>query len=194
MRLTNQFTIDAPIDRTWEALLDVPRVARALPGATIEPIPVDGAYRGRIRMKAGAVTAEYTGTVRLEDADDDERVARFRASGRETRGQGSAAAVITSRLAAEGTRTRVTVVTELEVAGRQAQLGGRVMEEVAGAVLERFAERLERELRGEDVAPAGEDALDAGRLLVRPLAERAALVLAGVAAGLAAGRLIWRRR
>ena len=37
MKLENEFTVPASIDEAWAFLLDVPRVAPCLPGATVEP-------------------------------------------------------------------------------------------------------------------------------------------------------------
>ncbi len=193
MRLSNEFTIAVPLEETWAALLDVPRVARALPGATIEPDGADGAYRGSMKVKLGPVTAEYAGTARLQDVDDDERVASFYVQGRERRGQGSAAATITSRVVPEGGSTNVLVQTELQITGRQAQLGAGIMEEVAGSLLREFSSRLEQELRGGGRARPTAEALDLGAAAVGPLSERALLVTAGVAVGLLLGRLVWRR-
>jgi carbon monoxide dehydrogenase subunit G len=193
LRLSNEFTIAVPLEETWAALLDVPRVARALPGATIEPDGADGAYRGSMKVKLGPVTAEYAGTARLQDVDDDERVASFYVQGRERRGQGSAAATITSRVAAEGGGTHVLVQTELQITGRQAQLGAGIMEEVAGSLLREFSSRLEQELLGGGGARPTAEALDLGAAVVGPLSERALLVTAGVAVGLLLGRLVWRR-
>ena len=189
MKLVNEFEVAAPLERTWPLLLDVPRVGRALPGATIEPDGTDGGYRGTMKLKLGAVTAQYAGTARLEEVDDDARVARFEVQGREAAGQGTAAATIVSRLGAAGDRTRVIVETDLRVTGRQAQIGGKLMEDVAAGVLDRFAQALERELRGETPSGDGgeDDALDVGGVMAKALAGRVALVAAGLAVGLAVG-------
>lgn len=197
MRLMNEFTVAAPLERTWAALLDVPRVARALPGAAIEPEQREGAYRGTMKVKLGAVTAEYAGTARLDDVDDDERSASFHVEGRELRGQGTAAATITSRLAAADGGTRVTVQTELHVTGRQAQLGSGLMQDVAARVLDTFADGLERELSREPSEAAGAptaEALDLTAAVRGPLLERAALIGAGAALGVLAGWLARGRR
>jgi uncharacterized protein len=194
MRLTNEFVVAVPLERTWSALLDVPRVARALPGAVIDPDPRDGAWQGTMKVKLGAVTAEYAGTARLDDVDEDDRVASFHVQARERRGQGTAAATITSRLAAEDGATRVRVETDLQVTGRQAQLGSGLMQDVAANVLDRFAEGLERQLSGGDEAEGErQEVLDVGAAVRGPLLERAGLALGGAAIGLAAGRLIWGR-
>ena len=196
MKLVNEFEVAAPLERTWPLLLDVPRLGRALPGASIEPSGADGGHRGTMRLKLGAVTAQYAGTARLEEVDEDARVARFEVQGREAAGQGTAAATIVSRLRDAGERTHVVVETDLRVTGRQAQIGGALMEDVAAGVLDRFAEALERELRGESpVAAEGrDDALEMGGVMAKALAERAALVAAGLAVGLAVGLAIGRGR
>ena len=188
MRLRNEFEVGVPLERTWDTLLDVARIARALPGATIEPEAEGGAWRGRMKVKLGPVTTEYTGTARVQDADEDDRVVSFRVEGREVRGQGSAAATITTRLARAAGRTRVVVETDMQVTGRQAQLGRGLMEDVAGAVLGQFAGRLEAELRGEPPPAQADAALDVSAAVRGPLLERTGLVLAGLLAGVALGR------
>jgi len=194
MKLRNEFDVEVPIERTWETLLDVSRVARALPGAAMEREGEGGAWRGSMKVKLGPVTTEYAGTARIQDADEDGRVASYRVEGREARGQGSAAATITARLAAGDAGTRVVVETDMQVTGRQAQLGRGLMEQVAGTILDDFAGRLERELRGESAPEDRADrALDVGAAVRGPLFERAALVAAGLLAGLALGRVVWRR-
>ena len=144
MKLKNEFTVAAPLEQTWQTLLDVERVASCLPGATIEPVGEDNTYRGVMKLKVGPVSMSYSGTVRLVDVDEDERVASFDARAKETRGTGTAAAVIRNRLEPAGEGTRVRVETELAVTGRPAQFGRGLMEDVASKMLDDFAGRLEQ--------------------------------------------------
>jgi hypothetical protein len=197
VKLVNAFSVAASVDETWGTLLDVPRVARALPGATIGAEREAGTWGGTMTVRLGPVTAEYAGTARLEEVDEDARVARFRVEGREARGQGTAAATIAVRAAPDGDgRCRVTVETDLRVTGRQAQLGHGLMEDVAGAILGEFAARLERDLRGEpDVAaPAEGEALDLGAAVRGPLVARAATFAAGLVVGALLGAALAARR
>jgi len=195
MKLRNEFDVGVPLERTWDTLLDVPRVAGALPGATIAGEPEAGAWRGAVKVKLGPVTTEYAGSARVQDIDEDDRVVSYRVEGREARGQGTAAATITTRLAEQGGGTHVVVETEMQVTGRQAQLGRGLMEQVAGAILGDFAGRLERELSGDGASGDGaaDGVLDVTAAVRGPLLERFALVLAGLLGGLALGRAVWRR-
>ncbi len=196
MKLVNEFDVGVPVDRTWDTLLDVPRVARALPGATIDPEGDAGAWRGTMKIKLGPVTTEYAGTARVQDVDEDDHVASYRVEGREARGQGSAAATITTRLApADDDGTRVTVETDMQVTGRQAQLGRTLMEEVAGTILGEFAGRLEQELTGQGVAASDADeVLDITSAVRGPMAERLGIFTFGAVLGLIIGIRVRSRR
>jgi uncharacterized protein len=188
MKLTNEVIVPAPLERTWSLLLDVPRVVRALPGATVEPDAAEGVYRGALKVRLGPVAIEYEGIARLEDVDEDEHVASFRIEGRERRGHGGATATIVNHLVHAENGTRLVVETDLSVTGRAAQLGRGLMEDVAGTLLEQFARGLEEAVlgRAEKVAP-GE--LDLGAAAWQPLLRRygpfAAVALGGFLLGLA---------
>jgi carbon monoxide dehydrogenase subunit G len=184
MKLRNEFVVTAPVDRTWRTLLDVPRVASALPGATIEP-GGDGGYRGTMRVKIGPVTAEYAGTARLEEVDQDEHVASFHVQG--SGGQGTAAATIVNRLEPVEGGTRVVVETDLRVTGRAASFGRGLMEDVAARLLAEFARRLEDEIAGRGRAESTE-ALDVGAVAWEPLRVPLAAALAGLVVGYLLGR------
>ncbi|HVC87273.1 MAG TPA: SRPBCC family protein [Gaiellaceae bacterium] len=178
MKLRNEFIVAAPLERTWIALLDVPRVASALPGATIEP-GGNGEHRGRMKVKIGPVTAEYAGTARLEDVDEDAHVASFYVQG--SGEQGAAAATITNRVEEVEGGTRVVVETDLRVTGRAAAFGRGLLEDVSARLLAEFARRLEAEILEPSSrsitssVPAPEDALDLGAAAWEPLIRRYAL-------------------
>jgi len=42
MKLEQTFTVDAPVQQVWDALIDVPRIAPCLPGAEITEAGEDG--------------------------------------------------------------------------------------------------------------------------------------------------------
>jgi carbon monoxide dehydrogenase subunit G len=192
MKLRNEILVPAPLERTWPLLLDVPRMVRALPGATVEPGGAEGVYRGALKVRLGPVTMEYEGSARLDDVDEDEHVASFHVEGRERRGHGGAAATITNRLRPEEGGTRLVVETDLSVTGRAAQFGRDLMEDVAGNLLQEFARGLEAAVAGREEAAAPGAALDVGAAAWTPLLRRlgpyAAAGLGGFLLGLSVRR------
>src|SRR3954470_23054989 len=158
MKLENEFTVPASIDQAWAVLLDVPRVAPCLPGATVEPGGDDGEFKGAMKIKIGPITASYKGTVKIQEADESARRVAMRAQAKDARGQGTAAATITSTMEETADGTKVTVETDMRVTGPAAQFGRGVMQDVSAKLMKRFADCLAEELSGgaDGGAPAQE--------------------------------------
>src|SRR3954468_7018577 len=142
MKLENEFTVPASIDEAWAVLLDVPRVAPCLPGATVEPGGDDGEYNGTMKIKIGPITASYKGTVKIQEADESARRVAMRAQAKDARGQGTAAATITSTMEETSDGTKVHVETDMRVTGPAAQFGRGVMQDVSAKLMKRFADCL----------------------------------------------------
>jgi len=157
MELDHSFTVPVPPDRAWEVLLDVERIAPCMPGATVEEF--DGeVVTGRIKVKVGPVSLTYRGTAKFTERDPDARVVVVDASGKETRGAGTASAAIRASLEPSGEGTRVSIHTTMNVTGRPAQFGRGVIAEVGGKLVEKFAENLAQMISDGGVAPDGADA------------------------------------
>src|SRR5947209_12561759 len=146
MRIENSFTVGLPEEDAWRVLLDVERIAPCMPGAELQEITEDE-YRGVVKVKLGAITAQYKGAVRFAEVDETGRRLVLKADGRETRGQGNASAMVTATLrpAGEG-RTEVSIETDLTISGKIAQFGRGVLADVSSKLLADFARCLENDL------------------------------------------------
>jgi carbon monoxide dehydrogenase subunit G len=156
MKLENEFTVPASIDEAWQVLLDVERVAPCLPGATVEPAGDDGEFNGTMTVKIGPITARYKGSVKIQEADEAARRAVMRAQAKDARGQGTAAATITSTMEESPEGTKVTVVTDMRITGPAAQFGRGVMQDVSAKMMRQFADCLAQEMQGAGAQTGGE--------------------------------------
>lgn len=191
MKLENTLTIPATVEEAWQVLLDIERVTPCVPGAALTSGDRDSdSYQGRIRVKLGPVGLTYHGTVKFLSRNEADRTVVLEARGRETRGNGTAKALVTCRLVDSGDHsTDVFVETDLAITGRPAQFGRGTLAEVAGTLIGQFAENLAAELAVAEPAPvAGPavaepvdliDAAGAGALrrIAPPAAAVAALLL-----------------
>ena len=201
MELNNEFRVAVPAAKTWEVLTDVERVAPCLPGATL--LSVDGdEFTGAVKVKVGPITVSYKGEAAFQEKDAAARRVVLKASGKETRGNGNAAALVTAQLKDEGDATLVVITTDLTISGKAAQFGRGVLADVAGNLIGQFGKSLEASVVGDaapsaaSAAPAAAeagDSVDLLKVVAVPLAKRSAPVLAGVAAGAAIGFLLGRR-
>jgi carbon monoxide dehydrogenase subunit G len=159
MKLENEFTVPASIDQAWAVLLDVPRVAPCLPGATVEEGQgEEGEYKGQMKIKIGPITASYKGTVKIQEADEAAHRVAMRAQAKDARGQGTAAATITSTMEEVADGTKIHVTTDMRVTGPAAQFGRGVMQDVSAKLMTRFAECLAEQMQtSPDVATTAEE-------------------------------------
>jgi carbon monoxide dehydrogenase subunit G len=142
MELSNEFTVAAPVDRAWAVLTDVETIAPCLPGAKLEEIAGDE-YRGIVKVKVGPITAQYKGVATFVEQDEAARKVVLKGDGRDTRGQGTASALITAQLAPDGdSATKVSVTTDLTITGKVAQFGRGVMADVSAKLMDQFADNL----------------------------------------------------
>jgi uncharacterized protein len=99
-----------------------------------------------VKVKVGPITAQYKGTASFAEKDEAARRVVLKASGRDTRGQGTASASVTATMVADGGSTTVSIVTDLSVSGRVAQFGRGVMGDVSARLLEQFVRNLEADV------------------------------------------------
>ncbi|MFM9049131.1 MAG: SRPBCC family protein [Actinomycetota bacterium] len=142
MDLNNSFVVPADINTAWQTLLDVEAIAPCMPGATLESVDGDN-FTGSVKVKLGPVNMTYGGKARFLEKNEAEHKAVIEGTGKETRGSGTASALVTCQLVSEGSnQTRVDVVTDLTVTGKPAQFGRGVMQDVAGRIIEQFSANL----------------------------------------------------
>src|SRR5712675_543894 len=182
MKIANQFTVSAPIEQAWNVLCDLEQVIPLMPGAQLVGHEGDD-YLGKVKIKVGPVTSEFSGKVRFVEQDRDQHRAVIDGKGKEARGTGNAAATVTAQLHEEGGRTSVNVDTDLKIVGKLAQFGSGMLQQVSEKLLGQFVGSLEAKLA------AGNGEEDAARTaptngqVERPAPEPAPIDLIELAGG-----------
>jgi carbon monoxide dehydrogenase subunit G len=211
MELNNEFRVAVPAAKTWQVLTDVERVAPCIPGAQL--LSVDGDdFTGVVKVKVGPITVSYKGDASFQEKDEAAQRVVIKATGKETRGSGNAAAVVTAQLKDDGTRgTIVSITTDLTISGKAAQFGRGVLADVSTNLIGQFARNLEADLLGDNATSAsastpvaaataaatasdGVDSVDLLKVVAVPMAKRYAPAIAAVAAGVTVGFLLGRRK
>src|SRR5450755_3297957 len=176
MELTHSFTVPVSLDQAWDVLLDVEKVAPCMPGATLDSV-IGDEITGKIKVRVGPISMTYAGKAKFTQRDREAAVVTLEASGKETRGAGTASASVRSELTGEGDETHVTVLTNLNVTGKPAQFGRGVLSEVGGRLIGIFADNLAKMLAAEPPV-GGTSATEAVAAPAEVVAEAAEVVAA----------------
>jgi carbon monoxide dehydrogenase subunit G len=155
MRIEQTVEVEAPLDRVWALVNDVPRVAPCMPGAELTEVVDERTFAGTVKVKLGPINLAYKGTVVLEEVDEADHRARLQASGRDVRGGGTAKATVDTRLeAVADDRTRMSVETDLHLTGRVASFGRGAVQDVSAKLFGQFAACLRDTLEAAPAAAA----------------------------------------
>jgi carbon monoxide dehydrogenase subunit G len=173
MQLESTFKVPVPLNVAWDTLLDYPRLARCMPGATVTGVSDDDVL-GQVRVKLGPVSITYQGKVTFTEKDRAAHRIVAVAAGREVRGSGTASAQITAVLTDAGGVTEVNVSTQLNITGKPAQFGRSVVAEVSERLIGQFAENLARELAGGQPVPRPRAAEGSGQAVPQAMPQAAA--------------------
>lgn len=137
MKLENEFHVKVPIERAWEVLTDIPEIAPCMPGAQLTGSEGD-THQGKVKIKVGPITAEYKGSAQFTERDEANHRVVIDAKGRDARGSGNAAALITAVMTSTDDGTRVEIETDLKIAGKVAQFGKGVIGDVSKKLIDQF--------------------------------------------------------
>lgn len=146
MQIENAFEVAAPPDRVYAFLLDVNQVVHCMPGAELGEVVDPDTFKGRVRIKVGPITVAYNGTARITEKDEAARRAVLSAEGRETTGPGSARATATMTVEEAAAGSQVKLLTDYTVAGRVANFGRGVMEDVSRRLVGQMADCIKQQL------------------------------------------------
>ena len=144
IELDNSFTVPVPPEQAWHVLLDVERIAPCMPGASVTSVEGDE-VAGQVKVKLGPLSLSYKGTAKFTEKDQASHTIAIVASGKETRGAGTASANVQASLKPGDVAgsTMVSIHTSLNVTGRPAQFGRSLLPEVSGKLIAQFAANLE---------------------------------------------------
>ena len=144
MLIEDSFTVRTPVDRLWAVMQDVEQIAPCMPGAELTEVVDERTWKGKVHVKFGPVQMAFSGTVVMEERDDQARRARLSAKGTEQRGKGAATAKVESWLEPVGDgSTTVRIRSDITITGAAAQLSRGLLPEVSKLLTRQFAECLE---------------------------------------------------
>lgn len=133
------FRVAAPIERVWEFLLKPENVVACMPGASLTRVVDEKSFIGTVKLKIGAVTAQYQGTITYADPDAASHKVKLLAEGNE-RGGGTVSGTIATHLVplpgAEGTEVRVQ--SSIDLTGRILQVGRGMIEGVSAQIIKKY--------------------------------------------------------
>ena len=146
MIFSQECVIPVERERLWDFLMDVPRVARCVPGVESVEAVDERSYKGRLGVRIGPIRLSLDGTMAVEEQDASSWRARIRADASDRRLGGGIRARLSLTLSPAADGTRLAIETDLAVLGKIGEFGQPVIRKKADGLLEEFARNLKSAL------------------------------------------------
>ena len=154
MILNGTFTFNGPRQKLWDLLQDPDVLAKALPGTERLTMAGPDRYEGTMKVSVGPMTAaKFDVTVTLGDQHPPARFA-MQIDGKGSLGFARGTAAVDLQEQADG-GTLMQYTSDLQIGGRIASVGQRLIESVSRMMMRQALEALDRELRTRIDADAG---------------------------------------
>ena len=138
VELDHAFTTGKPADYNLEAVLDLERIIPCVEGGKVVERETPELAKAEIKVKMGAMSMTFKGTVEVVERDDDAHRAVLRIKSRDTGGQGYANADVVFSLSDDGG----TIHTAAQISGKAASMGEGVVYSVLDGLIKDFAGKL----------------------------------------------------
>ncbi|HPO18606.1 MAG TPA: SRPBCC family protein, partial [Rubrivivax sp.] len=138
LQIRESFEVAAPVGAVWTFINDPQNVVACMPGASLERIVDERQFIGAVKLKIGAVSAQYQGTITYTEADREQGVVKMLATGNE-RGGGTVSGTIVTQLEALGPQaTRVNCESSIDLTGKIVQVGRGMIEGVSAQIIKKY--------------------------------------------------------
>lgn len=163
IEIKESFQVAAPIEKVWNFMKTPESLAACMPGASISSMIDDKSFLGTVKLKVGAITASYDGTMTFTKLDDAAHDLTLLAEAKE-KGGGTVSGTISAKLQSlPNGSTDVCCEASVDLTGRIVQVGRGMIEGVSKQIIQKFVTNVKNSLEVADsgvaAAPAGTEAV-----------------------------------
>jgi uncharacterized protein len=138
VELDHPFTTSRSLDDSYAVILDLERVIPCVEGGSVLERTSDDSAKAEIKVKMGAMSMKFTGTVEIVEKDAAAHSAVLSVKSREAGGQGHANATVAFTLHDGGGN----VHTNAQITGKAASMGEGVIAGVLDGLIKDFTGKL----------------------------------------------------
>jgi carbon monoxide dehydrogenase subunit G len=149
VKFTQTAQIPVARERLWDFLMDVPTVAKSLPGVESVTQIDDTTYQGALKVRVGPIALNLQGKIILEEQSKENWRAALRAEAKDRMAAGAVNGKTSMTLKEIGSeQTELLVETDVNILGKIGEFGQPLIRKKADSMLKEFVENIKKQLAG----------------------------------------------
>ena len=147
MKFTQNAQIPVAREPLWNFLMDVPKVAKSLPGVDAVHQIDDTTYEGSLKVRVGPIALNLTGKIVLEEKDKQNWRAALRAEAKDRMAAGAVNGKTHMSLKEiSADQTELLVESDVNILGKIGEFGQPIIRKKADSMLKEFVENIKKQL------------------------------------------------
>lgn len=147
MKFSQRVVIPVAREPLWQFLLDVPKVAKSLPGVESVTQIDETTYQGTLRVRVGPISLNLQGKIFLEERNKESWRAALRAEATDRMAAGAVKGKSIMQLKELGAaETELQVETDVNILGKIGEFGQPIIRKKADQMLQEFVENIKKQL------------------------------------------------
>jgi carbon monoxide dehydrogenase subunit G len=147
VKFTQNAQIPVAREPLWDFLMDVPRVAKSLPGVESVTQIDDTTFEGALKVRVGPIALNLQGKIFLDEKDKQNWRAALRAEAKDRMAAGAVngkTQMVLKEIAPD--QTELLVETDVNILGKIGEFGQPIIRKKADAMLKEFVENIKKQL------------------------------------------------
>lgn len=149
MKFSQRAVIPVAREPLWDFLMDVPKVAKSLPGVETVTQLDDTTYEGILKVRVGPIGLNLAGKITVEERDKEKWRAAIKAEAADRRAAGAVKGRTSMELKEVGPKeTELIVETDVNILGKIGEFGQPIIRKKADTMLQEFVGNIKKQLAG----------------------------------------------
>ena len=149
MKFQQKAVIPVGREPLWEFLMDVPKVAKSLPGVESVTKLDETTYEGTLKVRVGPIGLNLTGKIFLEERDKQNWKAALRAEAADRMAAGAVRGKTSMQLRELSAKeTEMDMETDVSILGKIGEFGQPIIRKKADQMLAQFVDNIKKQLAG----------------------------------------------
>lgn len=149
MKFSQSAQIPIACEPLWDFLMDVPKVAKSLPGVESVSKIDDTTYEGSLKVRVGPISLNLQGKIIVEEQDRENWRAKLRAEAKDRMAAGAVSGKTLMTLKELGAnQSELAVETDVNILGKIGEFGQPIIRKKADSMLKEFVENIKKQLIG----------------------------------------------
>jgi carbon monoxide dehydrogenase subunit G len=136
------YPVNAPVDKLWEIVKDIPTVGTCIPGATDIKEGSDGTYTGTVKVRVGPIGLGLNGKLSIDSENAETRTISFTGEGADRKVPGNVRVKISMAVSGKGATSELVVDSEANVMGKLGEFGQGIIKRKADGIMKDFGKNL----------------------------------------------------